>query len=72
MRASVLVGIVLIIAGAFRFFRGGFSTKETIVDVGPVEVTTEDRQAVPPWVAGIVVAAGVVLVAAGARSKTST
>ena len=37
MRASVLVGIVLIIAGAFLFFRGGFSTKGSPASEGTTQ-----------------------------------
>ncbi|HEX9562420.1 MAG TPA: hypothetical protein VF981_00545 [Gemmatimonadaceae bacterium] len=69
MRASVIAGIVLIIAGVAVYFRGGFTTKETVLDVGPVSVSAEERHPVEPWIAGLVVVAGVVLVSTGARSR---
>ena len=69
MRASVWVGIALIIVGVAVFLRGGFTKKEKVVDIGPLEVSSEERQHVPQWVAGLVVAAGVVLVATGARRQ---
>lgn len=72
MRVSVLVGILMIIAGAALFFRGGFTRKEKVVDIGPLEVSAEERQSVPAWVAGVVVAAGVLLVVAGSRSRASS
>jgi drug/metabolite transporter (DMT)-like permease len=72
MRASVWVGIALIIAGVAFYFRGGFTKKETVVDIGPLEVSAEEKQTVPPWVAGLMVGAGVILVAAGARGRART
>jgi hypothetical protein len=69
MRASVWVGIALIVAGIVVFVRGGITRKETVVDVGPLEVSTSERQEIPPWISGVVVAAGVLLVAAGMRQK---
>lgn len=70
MRASVWAGIALIIAGAALFFRGGFTRKEEVVDIGPLEVSTSERQEIPPWISGLVVVAGVLLVATGARSRS--
>ena len=69
MRASVWAGIALIVAGVVVFLRGGFTKKEEVLDVGPLEVTHTERQNIPPWVAGIAVVAGVVIVAAGMRSS---
>lgn len=69
MRASVWLGIALIIAGVAVFLRGGFTKKEEVLDVGPLEVTHTERQRIPPWVAGIAVVAGVVIVASGLRGS---
>lgn len=69
MRATVWVGIALIIAGVFVYLRGGVTRKTEVLDVGPLEVSTSERQEIPPWIAGLVVGAGVLLVAAGLRQK---
>ena len=69
MRATVWVGIALIIAGVVVYLRGGVTRKTEVLDVGPLEVSTSERQEIPPWIAGLVVGAGVVLVAAGLRQK---
>lgn len=69
MRASVWVGILLIVAGVAVYLRGGITRKEEVLDVGPLEVSTSERQEVPAWIAGLVVAAGVLLVASGMRQK---
>jgi hypothetical protein len=69
MRATVWVGIALIIAGVFVYLRGGVTRKTEVLDVGPLEVSTSEKQEIPPWIAGLVVGAGVLLVAAGLRQK---
>lgn len=69
MRATVWVGIALIIAGVVVYLRGGVTRKTEVLDVGPLEVSTSERQEIPPWIAGLVVGAGVLLVAAGLRQK---
>jgi len=69
MRASVWVGIALIVAGVVVYLRGGVTRKEKVLDVGPLEVSTSERQEIPPWIAGLVVGAGVVLVGVGLRQK---
>lgn len=69
MRAPVWVGIALIVAGVVVYLRGGVTRKTEVLEVGPLEVSTSERQEIPPWIAGLVVGAGVVLVAAGLRQK---
>ena len=69
MRATVWVGIALIIAGVVVYLRGGVTRQTEVLDVGPLEVSTSERQEIPPWIAGLVVGAGVLLVAAGLRQK---
>ena len=69
MRAPVWVGIALIVAGVAVYLRGGITRKKEVLDVGPLEVSTSEREQIPPWIAGLVVGAGVVLVAAGLRQK---
>lgn len=69
MRASVWAGILLIVAGVFMYLRGGITTKEEVVDVGPLSVSTSERTPIPPWVAGIAIGAGVLLVATGMRQR---
>lgn len=70
MRATVWVGIALVIVGVALFLRGGFTSKEKVVDIGPLEVSAQETHPVPPWAAGLIVVAGVGLVAMGSRSRT--
>ena len=69
MRASVWLGIALIVAGVAVYLRGGITRKEEIIDVGPLTVSKSERQSIPPWIAGLAVGAGVLLVVSGMRQK---
>ena len=65
------LGIVLIVLGILGFIIGGisFTTDETVVDIGPLEVEQEQTRTVPiaPLASGVAVLAGVVLVVVGGR-----
>ncbi len=68
---SLAVGVALIVLGAFVFFRGAnVSSRKDVLTVGDVKLTAQESRAVPPWAAGIAIAAGVVLVVAGARQRS--
>lgn len=74
MKGTTIVGIVLIVLGIAALALGGISytDREKVLDIGPIEATTEERKTIPlpPIAGGAAVVAGVVLVIAGARSKT--
>jgi len=71
MKPGTIIGIILIVIGVVGFALGGFSftQKEKVLDVGPIEATAEDKETVPipPLLAGLALAAGVVLVVVSAR-----
>lgn len=73
MRRLVTIGVVLIILGIVGFIvpRVGFTTEETVVDAGPIEVEAEQRRAVsiPDLAAGAAVAAGTILAVVGAARR---
>ena len=70
MKPIAMAGVLLIVLGLAALAYQGFTytSRETVVDLGPIHATA-DRQTVPlPPVLGVVaVAAGVVLVIAGVR-----
>lgn len=73
MRGLAVFGIVLLLAGLAALIWPSISYTKTkkAVDLGPIEVTTQDREhiALPP-VFGIAAAAtGVVLIAVGSRRR---
>ncbi len=71
MKPGTIIGIILIVIGVTGFALGGFSftKKEKVVDLGPIEATADDKKTVPipPLLAGLALAGGVVLVIASAR-----
>jgi uncharacterized membrane protein HdeD (DUF308 family) len=71
MKPVALLGIVLIVLGIGALAYQGFSytTREKVLDLGPLQATAERRKTVPlPPIVGIVaVVAGVALLMAGAR-----
>jgi uncharacterized membrane protein YidH (DUF202 family) len=68
-----IVGILLIIFGALALAYGGlrYTTREKVVDIGPVQATTERHHyvALPPIVGIAAIAGGVVLVVTGTKTR---
>jgi hypothetical protein len=73
MKPLTLVGVLLIVLGVAALAYQGvtYTSRETVVDAGPLQVTADRQRTVPlPPVLGIVaVAGGVVLLIAGARRR---
>jgi hypothetical protein len=68
---SLAAGVVLICLGAFVLLKGAnVTSRKDVLSVGDVKITANESRCVPPWAAGIAVAAGVVLLVAGARQRT--
>jgi len=69
-----LVGIVLVILGVVGVAYGGvtWTTKEKVVDLGPLQVTHDKTQSLPlsPIAGGICLIAGVVLLVAAGRRQS--
>jgi hypothetical protein len=71
MRPLSLLGILLLAVGAFIVFRGAsYQSKDEVLRVGDLKASVEERHAVPTWVGGAAIVAGVVLLAAGMRRRT--
>lgn len=73
MTARRIVGLVLVVLGIVALVWGGvfWTNRETLIDVGPLEVTTEEREGVrvPTIVGVIALIGGVVLLIAPARGS---
>ncbi len=65
------LGILLIALGLFALAYQGFTytTREKIVDIGPIEATREKKKTVPlpPVLGGAAVVSGIVLLVAGGK-----
>ncbi len=68
-----LAGIVLVVAGVLALAYGGFTytTREQIVDIGPIEATAETEKTVPlpPLVGAAALIGGIALLVASGRRR---
>lgn len=68
-----LIGILLIVFGVVALAAGGFSytQREKVLDIGPLEATTETRKTIPVApIAGLgAIAGGIALVAVGSKKR---
>jgi hypothetical protein len=71
MKTFTLLGIVLIVLGIAALVYQGFTytTRETVIDIGPIHATAEREKTIPlPPILGIVaIAGGVALMMAGRK-----
>ncbi|SEC57447.1 DUF3185 domain-containing protein [Terriglobus roseus] len=71
MKALVVVGVVLILAGVASLVTGGFSFthQKKDVDAGPIQISHESTKHVPvgPIVAGVLIVCGLGLTVVGAK-----
>jgi hypothetical protein len=73
MKTFTLAGIVLIALGVAALIYQGFTytTRETVIDIGPIHATAEREKTfpLPPVLGMAAVAGGVALMMAGARKR---
>ncbi|MFU8893283.1 MAG: DUF3185 domain-containing protein [Luteolibacter sp.] len=73
MKIQIIVGIVMIIAGAALLAYGGFTTtkRENIIDMGPIKVQADvkERHPVPAVISWALVGGGVIVLLIGSRKK---
>lgn len=70
MKPQLILGIVLAGLGAFVLLRGlTFGSQRSVMRVGDIQASVEERRAVPPWVGGVALVGGLVMVGAGLRRR---
>jgi hypothetical protein len=71
MKQATLVGIVLIVLAVIAFsFQGiTYTKREKVLDIGPIQATTEKKETIPlpPILGALALAGGVVLVFVGSK-----
>lgn len=74
MRPIALAGMALIVAGLMALAYQGitYTSRQTVVDVGPLHATADRQKTLPlpPVVGGVAVVGGVVLLIVGLRKRT--
>jgi hypothetical protein len=62
MRPMLILGVLLIAAGLFAVFHGvSYSRDESVLKIGELEAKVRQEHAVPQWIGGLVLGAGIVL-----------
>ena len=73
MRAYTLIGIILIVIGIAAFAYQGitYTTREKVVDLGPVHMTADKTRTLPltPIVGAIALVGGIVLLVTGSKKS---
>lgn len=71
MRPKIIIAIILIALGIVAFAYQGitYTTREKVVDLGPIQVTAEKNKTLPlpPIVGAIALVGGIVLLVLGSR-----
>ena len=71
MKTYTLIGIVLIVIGIIALAYQGitYTTREKVVDIGPIQMTADKTKTIPlpPIVGGIALVSGIVLLVAGGK-----
>ena len=69
MKTNTLIGIILIVVGIVAFADQGitYTTREKVVDLGPIQVTSDTTKTfpLPPIVGGIALVGGIVVLVMG-------
>ena len=69
MKPAIVIGIVLVLLGivALSYNRITYTTKEKIVEIGPLQATAEKEKSIPlpPMLGGLALVSGVGLIAVG-------
>lgn len=70
MKGMTLAGILVAVVGVFILVRGlNYKSSNTVLEVGGLKASVEERRSVPTWVGIAAIVGGLVLVGAGARKK---
>jgi hypothetical protein len=73
MKTYTLIGIILIVIGIIALAYQGitYTTREKVVDIGPIQMTADKTKTIPlpPIVGGIALMGGIILLVAGGKKK---
>jgi uncharacterized membrane protein YidH (DUF202 family) len=71
MKTYTLIGIILIVIGIIALAYQGitYTTREKVVDIGPIQMTADKTKTIPlpPIVGGIALVGGIILLVAGGK-----
>ena len=71
MNMLKIVGIILIVLGVVAFIFQGitYTTREKVIDLGPIQATAEEKKTIPlpPVLGAIALVGGIVLLVVGGK-----
>jgi hypothetical protein len=71
MKTNIIIAIILIVLGIAAFAYQGitYTTREKVVDLGPIQMTAEKTKTIPlpPILGAIALVGGIVLLVVGGR-----
>jgi hypothetical protein len=73
MKKYTMIGVILIVIGIIAFAYQGitYTTREKVVDIGPIHMTAEKTKTIPlpPIVGGLTLLGGIVLLVMGYKKS---
>jgi uncharacterized membrane protein len=70
MKPLTIAGLVLAVLGAVIVFRGlSYGSQKSVMRMGDVQVSAEERQVVPTWVGAVAIVGGVLLMFGAGRRR---
>lgn len=73
MKTNTMIGVILIVIGIIAFAYQGitYTTREKVVDIGPIHMTAEKTKTIPlpPIMGGLALLGGIVLLVAGNKKS---
>jgi len=73
VKTNTLIGIILIVIGVIAFGYQGinYTSREKVIDMGPIQVTADRTKTLPlpPIVGGIALVGGIVLLVMGNKKR---
>jgi hypothetical protein len=73
MKTNIIIAIILIALGIAAFAYQGitYTTREKVVDIGPIQMTADKTKTIPlpPIVGAIALVGGIVLLVVGSRKS---
>jgi expansin (peptidoglycan-binding protein) len=76
MRSTAMIGVFLVLLGVAALVYQGitYTTRETVLDLGPIQATKETTRTIPlsPLLGGAALLGGAFLIVLGAKRSTSS
>ena len=73
MKPTMIIGLILILLGVGAFAYKGitYTTREKIIDIGPIEASVDTRETIPlsPILGGLSLVGGIALVIIGRKKS---